>query len=46
MVYMRQDIDYAITMIRQVNDFLQQDVEEKVSFEESVERLKTMFGEG
>ena len=40
------DIDYAITMIRQVNDFLQQGVEEKVSFEDSVERLKTMFGEG
>ena len=40
------DIDYAITMIRQVNDFLQQDVDEKVSFEESVERLRTMFKEG
>ena len=40
------DIDYAITMIRQVNDFLQQDVDEKVSFEDSVERLRTMFKEG
>ena len=40
------DIDYAITMIRQVNDFLQQDVDEKVSFEESVERLRAMFKEG
>ncbi len=39
------DIDYAITMIRQVNSFLQQDVDEKVSFEESVARLKEMFGE-
>ena len=39
------DIDYAITMIRQVNDFLQQGVEEKVSFEESVEALEKMFGE-
>lgn len=40
------DIDYAITMIRQVNEFLMQDVEEKVSFEDSVERLRAMFGEG
>lgn len=40
------DIDYAITMIRQVNEFLKQDVEEKVSFEDSVERLRAMFGEG
>lgn len=39
------DIDYAITMIRQVNSFLQQDVDEKVSFEESVARLEEMFGE-
>ena len=37
------DIDYAITMIKQVNEFLQQDVEEKVDFEDSVERLKKMF---
>lgn len=39
------DIDYAITMIRQVNSFLQQDVDEKVSFEESVAMLENMFGE-
>lgn len=39
------DIDYAITMIRQVNSFLQQDVNEKVSFEESVAMLEDMFGE-
>ncbi|MBD5529418.1 MAG: flagellar protein export ATPase FliI [Lachnospiraceae bacterium] len=39
------EIDYAITMIHQVNDFLQQDVDEKVSFEESVEGLEKMFGE-
>ena len=38
------EIDYAITMIHQVNEFLQQEVDEKVSFEESVERLEEMFG--
>jgi len=38
------EIDYAITMIQQVNAFLRQEVDEKVSFEESVERLKEMFG--
>ena len=40
------DIDYAITMIHQVNDFLRQDVDEKVSFEDSVECLRAMFKEG
>ncbi len=39
------EIDYAITMIQQVNAFLQQEVDEKVSFEESVEGLEKMFGE-
>ena len=38
------EIDYAITMIHQVNEFLQQDVDEKVSFEESIARLEEMFG--
>ena len=37
------DIDYAISMIKQVNEYLMQDVEEKVSFEDSVDRLKKMF---
>ncbi len=37
------EIDYAISMNKQVNEFLIQDVEEKVSFEDSVERLKKMF---
>ncbi|MCM1120328.1 MAG: flagellar protein export ATPase FliI [bacterium] len=40
------DIDYAITMIRRVNEFLMQDVDEKVSFEDSIECLRAMFGEG
>ncbi len=39
------EIDYAITMIHQVNAFLQQEVDEKVSFEESIEGLEEMFGE-
>ena len=37
------EIDNAIAMIKQVNEFLLQDVEEKVDFEESVNILKTMF---
>ena len=37
------DIDYAISMIKGVNEFLMQEVEEKVDFEESVDRLKKMF---
>lgn len=39
------EIDYAITMIHQVNAFLQQEVDEKVTFEESIEGLEKMFGE-
>ena len=39
------DIDNAIRMIRSVNDFLKQDVEEKVSFEETVRILQEMFAE-
>lgn len=39
------EIDYAITMIHRVNAFLQQEVDEKVSFEESIEGLEEMFGE-
>lgn len=37
------DIDYSISMIKSVNEFLMQEIEEKVSFEESVDRLKNMF---
>jgi flagellum-specific ATP synthase len=37
------DIDYAISMNKKVNEFLLQDVEEKVEFEDSINRLKTMF---
>ncbi len=37
------DIDYAIQMNKVVNEYLCQDVEEKVDFEESVERLMKMF---
>jgi flagellum-specific ATP synthase len=37
------DIDYAIQMNKAVNEYLCQDVEEKVEFEDSVERLMKMF---
>jgi len=37
------DIDYSISMIKSVNEFLMQEIEEKVDFEESVDRLKKMF---
>lgn len=37
------DIDYAISMNKAVNEYLCQDVDEKVDFEEAVEQLKTMF---
>ena len=36
-------IDYAIDKIEAVNQFLRQDVYEKVAFEESVEQLKALF---
>lgn len=36
-------IDYAIDKIDAVNEFLCQDVYEKVAFEDSVERLKALF---
>ncbi len=39
------NIDYAIEKIDAVNEFLQQDVEEKVGFEESVNRLEALFEE-
>ena len=39
------DIDYAIRKIKEVNEFLCQDTEEKFSFEEEVELLKKVFDE-
>lgn len=39
-------IDYAIRKINEVNRFLMQDVEEKFSFEESVELMKQIFADG
>lgn len=40
-----QKIDYAISKIDAVNDFLLQSTEDKISFEETVETLHRMFGE-
>ena len=40
-----KDIDYAIQKIEEVNGFLCQDVYEKFSFEETVERLNQIFEE-
>ena len=37
------DIDYAIEMIGKVNDYLRQDVEEVVSFDESVQQLEGLL---
>ncbi len=37
------NIDYAIEKIDAVNEFLMQDVEEKFTFEESVEMLESLF---
>ena len=37
------DIDYAISMNKTVNEYLCQDVDEKVEFSEAVEQLKMMF---
>ncbi len=39
-------IDYAIQKINEVNGFLMQDVEEKFSFEESVELMEQIFADG
>ena len=38
-------IDYALSKIDAVNEFLQQDVYEKLSFEESIQRLEEIFPE-
>lgn len=37
------DIDFAIDKIRAVNEFLLQGTEEKIPFEEEIERLKKLF---
>ncbi len=39
------EIDYAISKIQAVNEFLQQEIHEKFSFEETLEILKNMFRE-
>ena len=36
-------IDYAIEKIQAVNDFLMQDVDDKFTFEESVQMLRNLF---
>ena len=38
-----KNIDYAIEKIEAVNGFLTQDVDEKVSFEETLEALEQIF---
>lgn len=39
------DIDYAIAKIREVNAFLQQDVNEKLGFQEEITRLMEIFNQ-
>ncbi len=39
------DIDYSISMIKSVNGFLQQDIDEKVDFGDCLNQLAGMFGE-
>jgi flagellum-specific ATP synthase len=41
-----KDIDYAISKINAVNSFLKQQVDEKFTFEETVELLKGIFADG
>ncbi len=36
-------IDYAIDMMEKVNSYLKQEIEEKVSFEDSVQQLEDLF---
>jgi flagellum-specific ATP synthase len=38
-------IDYAKKMIGRINTFLQQDIHQKVTFKDGVERLKALFVE-
>lgn len=39
------DIDYAITKIKEVNAFLQQDVDDKFDFNQEIEMLMGIFNE-
>lgn len=39
------DIDYAISKIKEVNQFLQQDVSTKLGFEEEIDMLREIFDE-
>lgn len=39
------DIDYAVSKIRQINEFLQQDVDSKYLFDDEVELLSAIFSE-
>ena len=41
-----KEIDYAISKIGAVNEFLQQQVDEKFTFEETIELLKGLFADG
>ena len=41
-----KDIDYAISKINAVNGFLMQQVDEKFTFEETIELLKGIFADG
>jgi flagellum-specific ATP synthase len=36
-------IDYAISMIDKVNQFLQQPIEEKIEFDETLKRMKQLL---
>ena len=38
-------IDYAIDMMEKVNSYLKQEIEEKVSFEESIQQLEDLFNQ-
>jgi len=41
-----KEIDYAISKINEVNSFLMQQVDEKFTFEETIELLKGIFADG
>jgi flagellum-specific ATP synthase len=40
------NIDYAISKIDKVNEFLMQDVDEKFDYEQAVDMLRELFAEG
>jgi flagellum-specific ATP synthase len=39
------EIDFAKNMISRINAFLQQDIDQKVTFEESIDQLQALFTE-